>query len=134
MLLCPGLPPSAHCDSAVPSLQLTFTLCTHYPLANNGAHSPTRSCCTPCVPKCQPGISSLLTAFAQSQACCSTPTLHKLSLPGHPKLLEGKKSGGMRKKKFQQQKKPSVLDLNWPKVQGCRDLNQQVNVILIIYP
>lgn len=40
----------------------------------------------------------------------------------------------MRKKKFLQQKKPSILDLNWHKVQGCKDLNQQENVYLLIYP
>lgn len=33
----------AHCNSVVSSLQLTFTLCRHYPPANNGAHSPARS-------------------------------------------------------------------------------------------
>lgn len=64
------------------------------------------------------------------------PTLHKLSLAGHPctptgrKVVEWKK----KKKKFLQQKKPSILHLNWPRVQGCKDLNQQVNVYLIIYP
>lgn len=37
----------------------------------------------------------------------------------------------MRKKKFLQQKKPSILDLNLPKVQEYRDLNQQINLFLI---
>lgn len=33
----------AHCNSVMSSLQLTFTLCRHYPPADNGAHSPARS-------------------------------------------------------------------------------------------